>query len=111
MQVGVSAAFMQVNICAANMWVTIFIVIMQVAASVAIMQAVFSAAYLQVTVSIVAIYVTVLSINFIFISLTPTFHKIDGKTFPGIISSLHFTTVNILPKLRDFVGRNYIQIG
>ena len=66
-----------------------------------------------VAVSAVAMYVTVSSSNFIFLSqLTPTFHKIDKKTFKGIISCLHFTTfVNILPKLRYFVGRNYIQIS
>ena len=39
-------------------------------------------------------------------------HKIDQKTFTGIILGLHFTTfVNILPKLRYFEGRNDIQIG
>ena len=42
----------------------------------------------------------------------PIFHKIDPKTFKGIISGLHVTTfVTILPKLRYFEGRNYIQIG
>ena len=41
--------------------------------------------------------------------MIPIFHKIDKKTFKGIMSSFHFTTfVNILPKLRYFVGRNYI---
>ena len=61
-----------------------------------------------VTVSVVAMYVSVLSSNFIFLSLVATFHKIDKK-IKGIISSLHFTTfINILPKLRYFVGRNYI---
>ena len=60
-----------------------------------------------VTVSVVAMYVSVLSSNFIFLSLVPTFHKIDKK-IKGI-SSLHFTTfINVLPKLRYFVGRNYI---
>ena len=40
--------------------------------------------------------------------MTASFHKIDQKTFKGIISGLHFTTfVNILPKLRYFEGRNY----
>ena len=51
----------------------------------------------------------------IFLSLTgthPLFKKLNRKTFKGIISGLHLTTfVNILPKLRYFEGRNYIQIG
>ena len=65
---------------------------------------------MQVAVSNVAMYLTASSSNFIF--LISIFHKIDQKTFKGIISSLHFTTlVNILPKLRYFVGRIYIQIG
>ena len=56
--------------------------------------------------------VTVSSNNFIFPCLTASFHKIDLKTFKGIISGLHLTTfVNILPKLRYLEGRNYIQIG
>ena len=67
---------------------------------------------MQVAVSIVAMYVTASSGNFTFLSLTSILHKIDQKSFKGIISSLHFTTlVNILPKLRYFVGRIYIQIG
>ena len=67
---------------------------------------------MQVAVSVVAMYVTASSSNFIFLSLTSIFHKIDQKTFKGIISSLHFTTsVNILPKSRYFVGRIYIQVG
>ena len=46
---------------------------------------------------------TVSSNNFIFLSMTPSFHKIDHRTFNGIISGLLFTTfVNILPKLRYF---------
>ena len=41
-----------------------------------------------------------------------SFHKIDQKTFKGIIWGLHLTTfVNILLKLRYFEGRNDIQIG
>ena len=44
--------------------------------------------------------------------MAASFHKIDQKTFKGIISGLHFTTfVNILPKLRYFEGRNDMQIG
>ena len=44
--------------------------------------------------------------------MAASFHKIDQKTFKGIISGLHFTTfVNILPKLRYFEGKNDIQIG
>ena len=43
--------------------------------------------------------------------MTPSFHKIDRKTFKGFISGLHFTTfVNILQKLRYFQDINYIQI-
>ena len=42
----------------------------------------------------------------------PLFIKLTRKHFKGIISGLHFTTfVNILPKLKYFEGRNYIQIG
>ena len=63
---------------------------------------------MQVTVSVVAMYVTVSSSKFIFLSLIPIFHKIDQKASEGI-SNLHFITlVNILPKLRYFVGRMYI---
>ena len=44
--------------------------------------------------------------------MTASFHKIDQKTYKGIISSLHFSTfLNILPKLRYFEGKNNIQIG
>ena len=43
--------------------------------------------------------------------MTASFHKIDQKTFKGIISGLHFSTfLNILPKLRYFEGKNDIQI-
>ena len=67
---------------------------------------------MQVAVSVVVMYVTASSSNFIFYSLASIFHKIDQKTFKGIISGLHLTTlVNILPKLRYFVGRTYIQIS
>ena len=66
---------------------------------------------MQVTVSIIAMHVTVSSNNFPF-SKGHTFDKIDQKTIKGLISGLHFTTfVNILPKLRYFEGRNYIQGG
>ena len=83
------------------MWVNIFIEIMKVGVSVAIMQVVISAVHyapistviMQVAVSVVAMYVTASSSNFIFLSLTSIFHKIDQKTFKGIISSLHFTTL------------------
>ena len=72
---------------------------------------------MQVTVSVIAMYVTVSSSNFIyipftnwssfFIELTRQHQKAEG-----IISNLHFTTlVNILPKLRYFVGRIYIKVG
>ena len=54
---------------------------------------------MQVAVSVVAMYVTVSSSNYIFLSLTPTFHKIDQKTFKDIVSSFHFTTfLNIISK-------------
>ena len=69
---------------------------------------------MQVTVSVVAMYVTVSSSNFTFLSLIPIFHKIDQKVSEGIrhYQNLHFTTlVNILPKLRYFVGRIYIKAG
>ena len=71
---------------------------------------------IQVTVSIVAMYVTVLSTNFIFLSLTnryPFFIKLTRKhqKAKGIMSNLHFTIlVNILPKLRYFLGRIYIKV-
>ena len=67
---------------------------------------------MQVTGSVIAMYVTISSKNLIFLSLTPTFHRIERKTFKGITSGLHFTTfVNILPKLGYFEDRNYIEIG
>ena len=44
--------------------------------------------------------------------MTASFHKIEQKTFIGIISGLHFTTfVKIIQKLKYFEGRNYIQFG
>ena len=43
--------------------------------------------------------------------MTTSFHKIDQKTFKGIISGLHLNTfLNILPKLRDFEGRNLYKL-
>ena len=71
---------------------------------------------MQVTVSVVAMYVTVSSSNFIFLSLTDThfFIKLTRKhqRAEGIISNFHLTTlVNILPKLRYFVGRIYIKVS
>ena len=98
-EVVLSVTVMLVDLSVAVMQVTVFIVIFIV--------------IMQVTLSFIAMQVTVSSNNFIFISLlTASFHKIDQKTFKGIISGLHFTTfVNILPKLRHFEGRNYIQIG
>ena len=68
-----------------------------------------SVVIIYLTLSFAAIQVRVSSNNFIFLSLT--FHKVDQKIFKCIISGLHFTTfVNILPKLRYFEGRNYIEI-
>ena len=62
---------------------------------------------MHVTVSAVAMDATVSSSNFKFLSLTDA--HFSKKTFKGIMPSLHFITfVNILPKLRYFVGRNYI---
>ena len=67
---------------------------------------------MQVTVSVKPKKVTVSNNNFIFLSLTTCFHKIDQKIFKGIISGLYFTTfVNILPQLRYLEGRNCMQIG
>ena len=44
--------------------------------------------------------------------MTPPFHKIDHKTFKGIISRLHFSKFeNILPQLIYFVDKIYIKIG
>ena len=114
----ISAALMQGAVSPSNMWVTIFIVFMQVGVSVALMLVVLSAVHncfyykMQVIVSVIAMLVTLSSNNFKFLSLTPTFYKIDRKIFKDIISGLHFTTfVNTLPKLRYFEGRNYTQIG
>ena len=77
-----------------------------------IMHMTISLVIMQVAVSIVAMHVTASSSNFIFLSLTSIFHKIDQKTFKGITLSLYFTTlVNTLPKLRYFEGRTYIQIS
>ena len=116
MQLDVSAASLQIKVFAANMWVTIFIEIMQSLLPLCrwyflqcIMYMIISIVTIHVTISVAAMYVTVSSANFTFLSLTPAFQKIDKKTFKGIISSLHFTTfVNILPKLRYFVGRSHI---
>ena len=67
---------------------------------------------MQVAVSVVVMYVPASSSNFILLSITDIFYKTDQKTFKDIISKLHSTTlVNILPKLRYFVGRIYLQIG
>ena len=118
----VSAALMQVIVPAANMWGTIFIVIMHVGESLlqlcrwyflqCTMHITVSIVIMQVTVSVKAMLVTVSSNNFIFLSLTPSFHKTDQTTSKGIISALHFTTiVNILPKLRYSEDRNYIKIS
>ena len=66
----------------------------------------------QVTVSVIAMQVKFSSNSFIFLSPTITFCKIDRKTFESDISGFHFTTfVNILPELRYFKGRSYIQIS
>ena len=66
---------------------------------------------MQVTRSVIVMYVTVSSNNLLSLSLTASFHKIDQKTFKGIIWDFHFTTfVNILLRLRYFEDRNYIHI-
>ena len=110
---------MQVKLSAANMWVTIFIEIMQLGVSVAMMQVVFFAVhyaheYFYCTYAggyFRCSHVCDSFSNFIFLSLTSIFHKIDQKAFKVIATSLHFTTlVNILSKLRYFVGRIYIQM-
>ena len=65
-----------------------------------------SVAIMQLEVSKTLMQVTVPS------NLSPTdtrFHKIDRKTFKGILSDLHFTNfLNILPRLRCFERRSYI---
>ena len=112
MQLEVSAAPMQVTVSAANKRVTIFIVIMQMAVSVAVMQVVCNGTVVSYAPDcfhcnyegdsfFISMYVTASSKNSMFLSLTASFHKIDRKTFKGIVSGLHFTTiVNILRKLR-----------
>ena len=87
----------------------IIIVFMQMEVTVAIMQLVLCTAHncfyckTQVTISAMSMKVTLSSNNVIFLSLTPTFHKMDRKTFKGIISDLHFANfVNILSNLRYF---------
>ena len=89
---------MQVTVSSVNMWVTIFTVIMQMGVYVAIMQVIFSAVHYAHDCA---------SCNY----ARESFDKVDQKTFKCIILGLHFTTlVYILPKLRYFEGRNYIQI-
>ena len=89
---------MQVTVSSVNMWVTIFIVIMQMGVYVAIMQVIFSAVHYAHDC---------VSCNY----ACESFHKVDQKTFKCFILGLHFTTfVHILPKLRYFEGRNYMQI-
>ena len=122
MQLEVSAAHMQVTVSAANMWVTIFIVIMQMGVSVAVMQVVFSAVhyahecfycnYVAHSLFYSSTGEFQVTISYSFLLQTYSFHKIDQKTFKGIMSGLYFTTfVNILPELINFEGRNYMQIG
>ena len=55
---------------------------------------------MQVTVLVIAMLVTVSSNNFIFLSLTPTFHKIDWKKLTALHQVSISSLVNILPKLR-----------
>ena len=121
MQLEVPATLMQVKVSAANLWVTIFTEITQVGVSLVIMQVVLSTVHYAHD----CFYcnyagdcfccshtVTVLSSNFMLFLCHPFFCKIGQKTFESIISSLHFTALgNILPKLRYFVGRIYIQIS
>ena len=68
---------------------------------------------MQVTLSFIAIrWQFQETISYSVLRLTASFHKTDQKTFKSIISGLHFTTsVNILPKLRYFEGKNDLQIG
>ena len=107
MQLEVSTTLMSVKISAANMWVTIFIEIMQVQSCrwyflQCIMHMTISVTIMQVAVSFVAMYMIASNSKFIFLSFKLT------RKIKGIISSLHFTTlINILPKLRYFVGRIY----
>ena len=124
-QLEVSAALMQVKSSAANMWVTVFLKLCTWESLLqsckwyflqCIKHMTISVLIMQVPVSIVAMHVTASSSNFIFLSLTyipPFFIKLTRKLIKALyISGLHFTTsTNILPKLRYFVGRIYIQIG
>ena len=122
MQLEVSATLTPVTISAVNMWGTIFIDIMQVGVSVAVMQVVFSTVnyahdYFYCNYahgSFRCSHVCDSCKQHIYIHFSnwhPFFIKLTRK-MKSIISSLHFTTlINILPKLRYFVGRSYIQIG
>ena len=78
-----------------------------------IMHMTLSIIIMQVTLSFIAIrWQFQETISYSVLKLTASFHKIDQKTFKSIISGLHFTTsVNILPKLRYFEGKNDLQIG
>ena len=109
MQLEVSATLMQVKISAAYIWVTIFIEIMQVGVSVTIIQVVLSTVHLCTHDYFYCNYaddcMTASSSNFILFSLTSIFHKIDQKTFKGIVSSLYFTTlINIPSKIKILYG-------
>ena len=101
----------------------IFTVIMWIGVSVAIMQVVFFAVYYACncfycnyagdpfTLQLCRWQFQV-TFSYSFLYLTASFHKLDQKTFREIMSGWHFTTfINILPKLRYFESRNYIQIG
>ena len=66
-----------------------------------------SVAIMQVTVSVVAMYVIASSSNFIFLSVTDTHFSENWRE--NIKFAFHH--FYILPKLRYFVGKYYIQIG
>ena len=116
LQLEVSAALIPVTVSTSNMWVTIFIVLMQVWISVAFMKVVISAVHncfyckMQVTVSVIAIWVTLSMFYIHFSNWHHTFHKIDKKTFNGIISGCLFTSfVNIFLKLRVEIMYNSVK--
>ena len=115
LQLEVSATLTQVKISTANMCVTIFIEMMQVGVCVAIMQVVgivfstvqyahdfFYCYYAGDCFHCSHVCDSLKQQLYIsFSKLKSTFHKIDGKTFKDIISSLT-TLINILPELRYF---------
>ena len=113
-QLEVSVALMQVTVPTANMWMTIFITIMQMVYSAVHYAHDWFCCNYAGNCFCYSHIGKVSSSNFIFLSLTHTFDQINKKKkhLKGILSVVHFNTfLNILPTLRYFEGRNYIQIG